>query len=696
MLRHLKDPRLVVALPLVLILFTSFIYYLIQRANELSPEALGNRLLLFVLWNINLILLLGILLVLLRGLIKAILERKRGILGSRFRSKLIVTYIAITILPVALLFIIATDFLRVSIDRWFNSPVETILRNSEAVAEVAMDGAMEKAEAAAREIAASGEGDVDEVLDHVRRFHSVSLVGVYERGAVLKIVADPRAPVHRLAQPAPGFFEEVARRGSSSKIDNVTDGKWLRAGVRMAGGRAAVGAVFIPSDTSRMLDENVIAWHDYQALEIQRPVLKAAQTSLFLTITLAILFFALLVAIYVSRRITVPITALAAGTRTLAAGDYRHRIDVEATDEFGVLVDSFNTMAERLEAQQSALSASNIDLAEERAFLSTVLGSVSAGVVAFDDELRLLSMNPSAQKILEIDDPQPGTPLGELLVGELSVLADSIRELAERGGRSRELSLVRGGEIRYLEISVAPLEGRERGGRVVAIEDLTRLVQAQKLAAWSEAARRIAHEIKNPLTPIQLSAERIARKLRRGDPDLAQAVEQGCRTIVNEVGQLERMVDEFSRFARMPAIHLRESDIGTILADVATLYRDVKPSVTIAVQIPERILAVVDPEQIRRALINLLDNAIEATAAGTITLSARREDRRIVVEVVDTGRGVPDDDKEKLFLPYFSTKRSGTGLGLAIVHRVVHDHDGTISVHDHQPRGTRFRIEIPA
>ncbi|HSN68298.1 MAG TPA: ATP-binding protein, partial [Thermoanaerobaculia bacterium] len=213
---------------------------------------------------------------------------------------------------------------------------------------------------------------------------------------------------------------------------------------------------------------------------------------------------------------------------------------------------------------------------------------------------------------------------------------------------------------------------------------------------WSEAGRRIAHEIKNPLTPIQLSAERIARKLRRGDPDLERAVEDGCRTIVNEVAHLKRMVDEFSRFARMPAIHLRETDLAEILREVARLYADVKPGVEVTVDAPDEIRAVVDPEQIRRALINLLDNAMEATDAGSVSLSAREAERTIVIEVSDTGRGVPDQDKEKLFLPHFSTKGRGTGLGLAIVHRIVHDHEGTISVHDNRPAGTRFLIQIPA
>jgi two-component system nitrogen regulation sensor histidine kinase NtrY len=309
----------------------------------------------------------------------------------------------------------------------------------------------------------------------------------------------------------------------------------------------------------------------------------------------------------------------------------------------------------------------------------------------------MLSLNPSALRILQIDEPAAGTPIDEAFAGDLAPLGDHLRDLDGQRTRSGEVTIVRGGELRYLEVSGSRMADDSGGsGWVVAIEDLTQLVQAQKLAAWNEAARRIAHEIKNPLTPIQLSAERIARKFRRNDPGLARAVEDGCRVIVNEVTQLKRMVDEFSRFARMPAVHLRDADIGDIARDVAGLYSDLKPGVEVHVDAPHEVRAVVDPEQIRRALINLLDNGIDATERGTITIAIRRSERTIVVEVADTGRGIPDADKERLFLPYFSTKGSGTGLGLAIVHRIVHDHDGVITVLDNHPSGTRFQIEIPA
>jgi two-component system nitrogen regulation sensor histidine kinase NtrY len=692
--RYRKDPRVIVTVPLLVLAATSLVYYVVQRAKELSPEALSNRLLLFVLWNINVLLILGILFVLLRGIVKLVLDQRRGLIGSRFRTKLVVTYIATSLLPIILLFAVANDLLRVSIDRWFNTPVRKILQNGEAIAQMAQDQAASIASGAARDIAANPSIDdanlMDGVMLHVREFHNVDLVGLYRNGVLVKSFADPRVPIQEFPEPPQYFFTEVAAKGSSMKIDVAPSGKWIRSAVRIGnGGEVAVAAVFIPNTMSRLLDESIVAHQTFQQLDSQRPTLKASQTSLFLAVTLAILFGTLWTSVYASRRITVPIQALAEATDRLAEGGYGHRVDVVATDEVGRLIESFNDMSAQLASQRTALTQTNQRLDSERAFMMTVLESVATGILAFNDELSLLSINRAAVAMLELETtPARRSDLHELLVGDLAPLSTAIAEMTSRTSRPREVTLIRGGELRYLELSIARLGTL---GWVLAIEDSTQLMQAQKLAAWNEAARRIAHEIKNPLTPIQLSAERIAKKYKN-EP----AIEEGCRTIVNEVGQLKRMVDEFARFARMPAVHLEHAPLAENLQQAASLYRDVKPGVSVAVDADPEISLLMDPEQIRRAVGNLLKNAVEATDTGEIRVSASKKAQRVVIEVADPGRGVPDRDKEKLFLPYFSTKGRGTGLGLAIVHRIVRDHDGHITVHDNQPKGTRFHIELPA
>jgi two-component system nitrogen regulation sensor histidine kinase NtrY len=700
--RYRKDPRFIVSLPLVILAATSLVYYVTQQAKELTPEALSNRLLLFVLWNINLLLIIGILFVLLRGIVKLVLERQRGIIGSRFRTKLVVTYIATSLVPVIILFLVATDLLRVSIDRWFTSPVRTILRNSEQIAQMAQDQAAAIAAGAAREIAFSPDARdpmrLDAILGHVRQFHQVQMAALYRDGILVKAQADPRAPLHEVADPSQRFFEEVTRNGQAVKIDVVASGKWIRTAIPLGGSNdIAVAGVFMSGSVSRMIDQSIIAHTQFEQLRTQRRSLKASQTMLFLAITLAILFGTLWTSIYASRRITIPIKALAEATATLAQGHVGHRVEVTATDEVGRLIDSFNDMSAQLATQRRQLTDTN-------RFMVTVLESVATGIIAFTDELEVLSINRAALQMLKIeasgfrlpagDDPQ--TPdarrqsLAGLLSGDLEPVLAAVQELTSGRARAREVALVAGGELHYLELSAARLGSGS--GWVLALEDSTQLVQAQKLAAWNEAARRIAHEIKNPLTPIQLSAERIAKKFGKDHP----AIEEGSRIIVDEVGHLKRMVDEFARFARMPAIHLRHAQLAEILQQAANLYRDVKPGVSIHVDVAPDIELLMDPEQIRRAVGNLLKNAVEATESGEIRVSARRGTHRVIIEVADPGRGVPDSDKDKLFLPYFSTKGRGTGLGLAIVHRIVRDHDGQIHVHDNHPKGTRFEIELPA
>lgn len=686
-LRYRKDPRFIVSVPLVLLAATSLVYYVTQQAKELTPEALSNRLLLFVLWNINLLLIIGILFVLLRGVVKLVLERQRGIIGSRFRTKLVVTYVATSLVPVILLFLVATDLLRVSIDRLFATPVGTILQNSEVIAQMAQDQTADVAEGAAREIAADADSRdaarVDEVLGHVRRFHKVDLAAVYRGGILLKAQADPRAPIQEVADPSPRFFEEVTGNGKAVKIDVVASGKWIRTAIPIAADDIAVAGVFIPDAMSRRIDSSILAYREFQQLHSQRQTLKASQTMLFLAVTLAILFGTLWTSIYASRRITIPIKALAEATSRLAEGGYGHRVEVVATDEVGRLITSFNDMSEQIAQQRQQLTEGN-------RFMTTVLESVSTGIIAFTDQLEVLSINRAALQMLQLGTVPAGGQLASLLEGDLAPVATALQELTSGRARTREVAVIVGGELHYLELSVARLGSGS--GWVLALENSTQLVQAQKLAAWNEAARRIAHEIKNPLTPIQLSAERIARRFGAGEP----TIEEGCRVIVDEVGHLKRMVDEFARFARMPAIHLRHAQLAEILHQAATLYRGVKPGVSVAVDVAADIELLMDPEQIRRAVGNLLKNAVEATDQGEIRLSARRAPHRIVIEVADPGRGVADEDKDKLFLPYFSTKGRGTGLGLAIVHRIVRDHDGQIHVHDNEPKGTRFEIELPA
>jgi two-component system, NtrC family, nitrogen regulation sensor histidine kinase NtrY len=708
--RHRKENRLVVFLALAVLVVWSASSVLRQRAEEMEPATITRGLLLFVLSYLNVTLIAAVLFVLCRTLIKVWLERRRGILGSRFKTRLLVTYIGLTAIPIGLLFFTATGFLQRSIDRWFSSPVREVVGRARSVEDMAerriADGAMEDARSLARlPMERVSAAEIGRELEDFRREERLESVEVYRGGTREGAVAD-----FGDVAPLPAESVQAAlSHGEALKVEVLADGAHLyRAAVRSGDRVFAVGVRVRPAD-ARAMRAIASAWSDYQKLEVQKPSIKAANVSTFLLITLAVLLASIWTGMTLARRITGPIAALAESTRRIRSGDLSSRVEVAATDELGVLVDSFNSMAAGLQEARDATLRSNEELQEinrrldlERRLLSTVLGSVTTGVLAFDAAGRATVANPAARALLSLGDED--VTLDRLRGrAELAPLVSLLEEAGSGTVQSgtRELILSGEGGERRLEIALRPLSGDpggDGGGSVVAVEDTTHVAREQKLAAWSEVARRVAHEIKNPLTPIRLSAERIVRRLRAGGPDLPETIERGTRVIVDEVGVLKSLVDEFSRFARLPEMKPEPVDLAGLAASAVRLFEGVRDGVVVHVDSRlSRERVQLDPEQIKRVLINLIDNALEACGpAGEIVVRLSDGLRGVTIEVADTGRGIPPRDREKLFLPDFTTKGRGTGLGLAIVSRIVADHNGTIRVEDNRPKGARFIIELPA
>jgi two-component system nitrogen regulation sensor histidine kinase NtrY len=454
------------------------------------------------------------------------------------------------------------------------------------------------------------------------------------------------------------------------------------------------------------------AFQEYKQLKLLKNPIKGIYILLFLLMTLIIVFSATWFGLYLARGITEPIQKLAEGTREVASGNLRYKVEVRADDEIGILVDSFNRMTGDLAASQSKLEETNRDLQakhneveQRRRYTETVLATVATGVVSIDPGGHVTTINGAAERMLGVSAAR--------IQGQSAALTFRSPEYAEiagliqRMGRvrdgmvDREVHLRRAGHSVALLASATALKGPEGAymGMVLAFEDLTELLKAQRLAAWREVAQRIAHEIKNPLTPIQLSAQRLRRRLsgERSEEE-KRLLEEATSTIIQEVDGLKQLVDEFSRFARMPALTLRPTDLGRLLEGLVVLYRDSYPSLSIKADFsPDLPSLEVDPDQIKRAVLNLVDNAVEAVGqTGEVVLQtvwlAEVERARIVV--ADDGPGIAPEDKEKLFVPYFSTKATGMGLGLPIVHQIVTDHGGTIWVEDNPPHGSRFVIEL--
>jgi two-component system nitrogen regulation sensor histidine kinase NtrY len=724
--RHRKNPRLILGgLALLLFVCTS-LFYLVQRSRDLPAALVTNRVLLFVLWYANVVLILVVVFVLLRNLFKLLIERRHRVLGSTFKIKLVATYVGLSLIPVLVLFIIASELLQGSIERWFNTPAAPVLERGNAVAQALYDQIertnVRDASRALRELEGVDLRQARERPRLTRRLQDlmaemeVDLLAVYEGTDFVHAVLNPQSGLAELPEPGRTFLTQAIEEGRAFTAFEPASapGRLMLAAVAVspeeAGGARApvvvVAGTLLDPVLAGQRERLVQEYQSYRQLVVQKDDLRASHLLLFLMMTLVILLASSWVGLYLARRVTVPIQALAEGTRLISGGDLSHRVEVEADDELGVLVESFNRMTaelqsnrELLERSNRELVASNQRLAEERARIAAVLDNVAAGVISLDARGRIFTCNNAALGMLrqredEVVGKTPEEAWGD---PERARLAALLREDGVR--TSREVHLLLGGDWKTFEAKVTALRDLSGvvQGRVLVLEDLTELIKAQQLAAWNEAARRIAHEIKNPLTPIRLSAERLLRKHQQGDPALGEAIENGVDVIVREVLNLQEMVDEFSRYARMPRPRPTQVDISRLVHETVNLYRNLKPGVAVAEVVDGGLGPVrLDGEQIRRALINLLDNAVEATEApGRVTVSAQPVNGHLEIQVADTGRGIPPEWKEKLFLPYFSTKGRGTGLGLAIVQRIVTDHHGAIRVEDNRPKGTVFTVELP-
>ena len=693
--RRRKDNGLIVGLALAVLIVWAAVSVLQRRADD--PATVTRGLILFVLSYLNITLIAAVLFVFFRTLFKAWLERRRGELGSRFKTRLLVTYLGLTAIPIGLLFFTANGLLQRSIDRWFSTPVREVVDKARMLEDMAEKRITDEALADASALAA-GRHSTGADLEQFRREHRLDSVEIYQGDRRVAIAAERAETVPAL--PAEQLL--------ASKIEVLPDGSHRYRAARAFGDTIWVAGVRIPPAEARTMAAIAEAWSEYRKLEVQKPAIKAANISTFLLITLAILFASLWTGLTLARRITEPIAALAESTRRLHSGDLSARVQTPATDELEVLVGSFNRMAAGLQETRDALVRSNEDLQSsnlrldlERQLLATVLQSVTTGVLAFDADGKVLVCNPAARALLLLDDHVSMETLRER--PDLRPIAALLEEASARPGAppSREVAISAEGGERRLEVSARPLaapSAGERRGWVLAIEDTTHVAREQKLAAWSEVARRVAHEIKNQLTPIRLSAERIARRFASGAPDLPQAIERGTKVIVEEVDFLKSLVDEFSRFARLPEMRPEPTDLPELARSAVRLFDGAREGVSIRVESRlSEATVLLDPEQIKRALINLLDNALEACGhAGEIVVRLSDRPEGVTIEVADTGRGVPAPDRDKLFLPDFTTKGRGTGLGLAIVSRIVADHNGTIRVEDNRPRGARFIIELPA
>jgi two-component system nitrogen regulation sensor histidine kinase NtrY len=719
-----------------LLIIAGFLF-LIGVANLVDTDVyapdlpIASNITIFALLNLNLIVLLLLVVLLFRNLVKLWFERRQNVIGAKFKTKLVLAFLSLSLAPAILIFLIASNFINKSIEGWFKPQVERPLDQALGVAQTYYNNlertALRHAQRIGRVIDREGllgEGRRKALATYLveqQEQLGISAITVFNaRGQEFVHVKDPVLG----DVPTRDVNESQLKHGLAGQ--EVTTVRELQSGdlieafmpIWSPQGDApprVVGVVVVATHVAERLEARVRgisqAFQEYKQLKLLKTPIKGIYILLFLLMTLIVVFSFAWFGLYLARGITGPIAELAEGTREVAAGNLSYKVQARADDELGALVASFNRMTDdlgesnrRLEEAYLDLSDKHTELEDRRRYIETVLETLSSGVVSFDPLGRLTTINRAAARMFGVSETAVGQLLEEVFAGaevrDVVALVHRTRR-PKPGAVEQELHLRRGGTSLSLLAAATALRGPEGeyAGAVLVFEDLTELLKAQRVAAWREVAQRIAHEIKNPLTPIQLSAQRLRRRLGRTAGDDAELVAECTGTIIQEVDGLRRLVDEFSRFARMPALVPRPTDLRPLVESVVALYREAHPALTLAARHAENLPPVeVDPDHIKRAVLNLVDNAVEAVGSvGEVVvetaLVADNGHARIIV--TDTGPGISPEDKEKLFLPYFSTKAAGMGLGLPIVWEIVAEHGGTIHVEDNEPRGSRFIIEVP-
>ena len=720
-----------VILIILIILVVALLTFVETRTIRFGTDIpVSNAILMFILININLLLLILLIFLVFRNLVKLLYDRRRKVMGAKLRTRLVVAFIVLTIVPTVVLFFFSINFITTSIEFWFNVPVEQALENSLRVGSRVYDRVENNNQFFLERIAyqiktknlldPKKEKALSQYVKVVQREFNLGGVEIYDANTQrLSVSLAPELGNEDVGLvSAENLQKELSENGVRTVTQEIPYGELIKTISSIPYGQKAseaegfvVVSILIPPDLYENMASISEGYEEYQQIKLYK---KPVQITYFISLSivaLLVLFCAIWFGFYLAKTISIPIKELAEGTRRVAEGELSFTIGAVADDEIGSLVNSFNKMTkdlrssrEQLELSARKLRDQNIEIEERRQYMEVVLKSVSAGVVTLEADGMISTINKSAEKMLGVKAEEvlnksfdtmltvQNKDLADEIMGNLSLARDaSIVEVP--------LKLIIEGRPRSFLITVSALrdDTGKHMGIVMVFDDLTELEKGQRMAAWREVARRIAHEVKNPLTPITLSAQRLKRKYSK---QLGEPVFDECtQTIIDHVDLIRNLVNEFSSFARFPSANPKPCELVPTIEETIALYREGHPNIKFGTQntgdIPPLNL---DRQQMKQALINLIDNAIGAIKGeGAIFFDVTHDPilKRIRIEVADNGPGISNEDKTRLFEPNFSTKKTGMGLGLTIVSTIIADHNGVISVQDNIPNGAKFVIELP-
>ena len=670
----------------------------------------GENKLLIVIFNINMLLILLFLYLFARTLIKSYLEKKRGIWGAGLKTKLIAILLCVSLIPSFTLFILATGFFNISMDKWFSQKIEDTVNNALELSHFYYSDLSQRykrtGDLLVRDIKRKDLLDNTKELDAFFRrsmmTHVLGYMAVYDSsGEVIKESEGIDEEIGRKLLDQARHFAKGAT--PMRAIIPIKEGELFVEGRPINDDQGDLRAILLVGDMimvrgTQKIKEIASAHHEYQESRPLKKILKYGFIVPLSLITIMTIFFSVWVGTKMATEITIPIQRVKEGASIIAKGRFDINLEDRGKDEISTLVTAFNTMARELKVTKD-------EIEEKSRYIEVILDNVATGIISTDKKGNILFLNAAARNILSIDkDVGAGTPLKEIFGDDYKpILKSFLKEMREAEGRSvtQEMKLKVKKEITYLRASLTVL--KDKAGRaegfIIAFDDITHIVRAEKLATWREVARKLTHEIKNPLTPIMLSAERIRRKLlpRTGENEKG-VLDETTSVIIRSVEDIKGIVNELTKLTHSSQAKTIE-DINSVVDETVTLYRHLYQNINFEVEKEPTPPFKLDRDGMKRALINLITNSIKALDAtgGVIAITTRYDKaaRTGIIEVADTGKGIPDEDKGKVFDPYFTKDKDGTGLGLAIVHSIILEHHGKISVEDNAPRGAKFIIELP-
>jgi two-component system, NtrC family, nitrogen regulation sensor histidine kinase NtrY len=728
--RRKKRERLIIFITILVVLVLTIWETRILRPD--FPFSTSQRVVLFALININIILLLLLIFLVIRNLLKLVTERRRKILGSKIRTRLVMGFVTLSLIPTILLFFIAYEFMAIGMDYWFNIHIEKSMQDSldvgRAYYQASQRGTRIHAQQISLDLTRSGsieKNNLIETTDNIQsklKEYGLAWAGLFLPNLEQKVrVVTSETYLQYFKEPPLSLIQKSFHTQGTSEVQSTREGDFFIAGIPVWNGNsdrksvaALVVASYFPRSLLKKMDTISTGLEGYRQMQMLKNPIKFIYLIILSIVSLLILFSATWFGFYLAKGMTVPIQKLAEGTLRIAQGDYNFSIDLEAKDEFGLLVNSFNKMTsdlkkgkEEIERTYQKLWKSNEELNQRKQYMETVLANIGTGVISIDAMGRISTINHSAREMLQIKtDKVLGRRYQEVLLPEHKALLHDLLanlDLIKIGTLERTIQVPLSDKTLTLLLKITLLRDEENRdlGMVLVFDDLTEIEKMQKVSAWREVARRLAHEIKNPLTPIKLSAQRLRKKYSNLLPEgKEKEIFDDCtQTIINQVDELIVLVNEFFAFARLPAVTLSMNDLNALMQEVLILYQESHKNIEFSFLVDSKIPRFpLDPEQIKRVMINLLDNAVAAIESrGSITLRTEYDPllEMVRIQVADTGMGIAPKDRDRLFEPYFSTKKGGTGLGLTIVSSIISDHHGHIRVKNNDPKGTVFTIEMP-